>query len=247
MGEGTCSEETPCDFSMEEIRQSAWIGDAFLTAPVRAVVVVFHGLGFGGLKSGPGYDESEWAASGGLVIFPYYGPWSWMNASARGFVDSLIPSVYRQFSVPADLPLLIVGGSMGGQGALIYTRYSPHNIAGCLADYPVCDLAYHFTERPDLPPTMRHAYRGAADFDAAIHEHSPLKQASLMPDIPYLLIHGDKDTAVNKQRHSDLFVAEMLASKRKVEYVQVPGMGHGSAIPFHVSRKRIDWVKSHFK
>jgi dipeptidyl aminopeptidase/acylaminoacyl peptidase len=243
----TCSEQISADLSMEEIRQSAWIGDAFLTAPAKAVIVTFHGLGFGGLKNGIGYDEAEWAATGALIVFPYYGPWSWMNRSARKFVDALIPSVYQQFCVPTDVPLIIVGGSMGGQGALIYTRYSPHFIAGCLADYPVCDLAYHFTERTDLPPTMRYAYRDQPDLPTAIEEHSPLKQAGSMPDIPYLLIHGDNDSAVNREKHSDRFVAEMLKHNRKIDYIQVPGMGHGNNMPFAVSRKRIDWVKSLFQ
>lgn len=243
----TCCSDIPGDLSMEAIRQSAWIGDAFLKEPARAVIVVFHGLGFGGLKGGAGYDEAEWGANGGLVVFPYYGPWSWMNRSSRQFVDALIPAVYRRFKVPADVPLIIVGGSMGGQGALIYTRYSPHIISACMADYPVCDTAYHFTERPDLPPTMRFAYRDEPDFMRALAEHSPVTQAAHMPDIPYLVIHGDKDTAVSKEKHSDRFVAEMGVKNRKVEYIQVSGMGHGSNIPYEVSRKRIDWVKGFFR
>jgi dipeptidyl aminopeptidase/acylaminoacyl peptidase len=247
MNTPTCSNDIPAGLSLEEIRQSAWIGDAFIVGPVRTVIVTFHGLGFSGLKNGPAYDECEWAAAGALVIFPYYGPWSWMNRSARRFVDMLIPSVYQRFNVPGEVPLVIVGGSMGGQGSLIYTRYSPHHISGCLADFPVCDLAYHFTERPELPPTMRYAFRDESNFAVALDEQSPLKQSGSMPDIQYLLIHGDKDIAVNKERHSDRFAAEMRLHNRNLEYVEVPGMGHNSNIPFHVSRRRIEWVKGFFQ
>ena len=243
----TCCADIAGDLSLEVIRQSAWVGDDFLKGPARAVIVVFHGLNSGWIKNNAGNDEAEWGASGGLVVFPYYGPWAWMNRSARGFVDSLIPAVYRQFNVPPEVPLIIVGGSMGGQGALIYTRYSPHIISACLADYPVCDTAYHFTERPDLPPTMRYAYRDEPNFQLALEAHSPVAQAEHMPRIPYLIIHGDKDTAVNKEKHSDRFVSEMKLAGRPVEYVQVPGMGHGSNIPFEVLRKRIDWVMSFFR
>ena len=228
-----------------ELRQVAWIGDKFVEGDITGVIIVFHGLGGGGLKGGPGYDEQEWAANGGLVVFPYYGPWSWMNRRSRAFVDELISSVYQHFKLGREVPLIITGGSMGGQGALIYTRYSPHRIAACFANYPACDLEYHFTERPDVPPTMRYAFREqAADFNAALAEHSPLRQAAAMPDIPYLVIQGDKDLMVNKQRHSDPFVAEMRRLGRKVQYLEVPGMGHGGDTPYRASRTAIDFVKS---
>jgi len=227
-----------------ELRQVAWIGDAFVRGPITGIVVTFHGLGFGGVKGGPGYEEQEWADSGALVVFPYYGPWSWMNRSARAFVDRLIASLYHHFKLAGDIPLIIAGGSMGGLSSLIYTRYSPHRIAACLAMFPVCDLEYHFTERPDLPATIRHAFRDyPGDFAAAMIENSPLHQAAHMPDVPYLLIHGDKDQAVNKAKHSDRFVAEMHQHQKKVCYLEVPGMTHGGNVPFQASRAQIDFVK----
>jgi dipeptidyl aminopeptidase/acylaminoacyl peptidase len=226
------------------LRQVAWIGDQFVIGAVRGVILVFHGLGSIGLRSGPGFEEQEWAANGGLVVVPYYGPWSWMNRSSRASIDQLVLSVYEHFELAADIPLIVTGGSMGGQGALIYTRYSPHRIAACLAQYPVCDLEYHFTERPDLPTTMRYAYRDyPGDLASALVEHSPLKQVGAMPDIPYLVVHGDKDLAVNKERHSDRFVAEMRRHGRNIDYLEVPGMGHANGIPYYATRKQIDFVK----
>ena len=92
---------------------------------------------------------------------------------------------------------------------------------------------------------MRYAYREQAeDFSGALIEHSPLRQVAFMPDIPYLIIHGDKDLAVNKVKHSDQFVAELRSHGRKVEYLEVPGMGHGTDTPFYASRRQIDFVNS---
>jgi dipeptidyl aminopeptidase/acylaminoacyl peptidase len=233
--------------AIEEMNQSAWIGEPFRSGETTAVIVNFHGLGGGG-KNGPGYEEQEWGSNGGLVVYPYYGPWSWMNRSARAFVDRLITSVYHHQKLDETVPLIIAGGSMGGQASLIYTRYSPHKIAACFANFPVCDLEYHFTERPDLPATMRYAYRDyPGTFTDALIEHSPLKQASSMPAIPYLLIHGDKDLAVNKEKHSDRFVAEMRKASRDIEYLEIPGMGHNTNTPFRASRAQIDFVKRFFK
>jgi dipeptidyl aminopeptidase/acylaminoacyl peptidase len=233
--------------SKEEMLQSAWIGEQFCLGETRAVIVNFHGLG-GGIKNGPSYEEQEWGDSGGLVVFPYYGPWSWMNRSARAFVDRLICSVYQQYKIDSSVPLIIAGGSMGGQAALLYTRYSSHPIAACFANFPVCDVEYHFTERPDLPVTMRYAYRDyPGTFAEALIEHSPLRQVDAMPAIPYLVIHGDKDLAVNKEKHSDRFVAEMRKAGRDIQYLEVPGMGHGSNTPFRATRAQIDFVKGFFK
>jgi len=227
-----------------ELRQVAWIGDAFVRGEITGIVVNFHGLGFGGVKGGPGYEEQEWADSGALVVFPYYGPWSWMNRSARAFVDRLIASVYHHFKLTSDIPLIIAGSSMGGLSALIYTRYSPHRITACLALFPVCDLEYSFTERPDVPPTIRHAFRDyPGDLTAAMIENSPLQQAAQMPDIPYLLIHGDKDLSVNKAKHSDRFVAAMHKHKKNVRYLEVPGMTHGGNVTYQASRAQIEFVK----
>ncbi len=231
----------------EEMHQSAWIGEQFRSGAVSAVIVSFHGLG-GGIKNGPGYEEQEWGEAGGLVVFPYYGPWSWMNRSARGFVDRLITAVFAHYQLDASVPLIIVGGSMGGQGALICCRYTSHRITACFANYPVCDLEYHFTERADLPATMRYAFRDhPGAFAEALVEHSPLKQASAMPRIPYLVIHGDSDQAVNKQKHSDQFLTEMRRLGHDIEYLEVPGMGHGSNTPYRASRAQIDFVKRFFK
>jgi dipeptidyl aminopeptidase/acylaminoacyl peptidase len=52
-----------------------------------------------------------------------------------------------------------------------------------------------------------------------------MRQVAAMPAIPYLVIHGDKDQSVNKEKHSDRFVAEMRKLGRDIEYLEIPGMG----------------------
>ncbi len=80
---------------------------------------------------------------------------------------------------------------------------SRHRVAACMALWPVCDLLFHYAERVDLPRTMHHAFGSYEDIATPLREHSPLYQVTAMPDIPYLLIHGDKDQAVQKAAHSD--------------------------------------------
>lgn len=234
--------------NLDEIKQVAWVGDEYLAGRVRGVILAFHGLGHTGLKSDPATEELKWAQMGGLVVFPYYGPWSWMNRQARAFVDELVAAVYARYSLPDSAPLVSTGGSMGGCSALLYTRYARRPVSACAALFPVADLKFHFSERPDLPASIRHAFRGyPEDLETLFAEHSPLAQVDRMPDVPYLIVHGDKDKAVSKAAHSDRLVAAMRQRRLKVEYIEVPGMGHGGPMPVEVLLRRIEFVGSFLK
>ena len=230
------------------IKQVAWVADEWAPGPVRGVVLAFHGLGYTELRDRPrSTEELEWGRAGGLVVAPYYGPWSWMNRQARAFVDELVRTIYLDYGLSAATPLISTGGSMGGCSSLLYTRYARQPVAACLAIAPVCDVAYHFTERPDLPRTFHDAFRGYPEpFEELMAEHSPLCQVAAMPDIPYLVMHGDNDNAVNKERHSDRFVAAMKAQKRRIEYLTVPKNDHGDPLPLALLQRKIEFVISHY-
>ena len=97
-----------------------------------------------------------------------------------------------------------------------------------MANCPVCDLPYHYTERPDLPRTLYSAfatYEGT--LGEALHSASPIHLIDKMPvTTDYYIFHCEEDKAVNKQKHSDPFVEKML-TEHKVDYYAVPGRGHG--------------------
>ncbi len=224
------------------IKQVAWVGDEYVRQPIRGVIMVFHGLG-AGLKDELDTEETAWTEAGGLVVHPYCGPWTWMNRETRSFVDDLTDAIRRRYGLSDRTPLIATGGSMGGQGALLYARCARRPVTACMAFAPVCDAKYHFSERPDLPRTFHFAFRGyAEDMNTLFAEHSPVNQVDQMPDIPYLIIHGDNDTAVSKTHHSDRLVAAMRERGLKVKYIEVPGMGHGGPMPKQVIEQRIRFV-----
>ncbi len=229
------------------IKQVAWISDRFTKKPVTGVVLQFHGLGSTIMKESPESPaEIECARAGGLLVYPYYGPWAWMNRQARAMVDDLVRAVYREYKLADSVPLLSTGASMGGCSALLYTRYARKPVSACMALFPVCDLPGHFNERPDLPRTFLHAFSGYKQpLAKVLREHSPLHQVRAMPRIPYLVIHGDKDDLVNKKMHSDRFVRAMRLGKHDIEYVEVPGMGHGSMMPLSVVQKQTQFLLDH--
>ncbi|MCW3059685.1 MAG: alpha/beta hydrolase [Capsulimonas sp.] len=211
----------------ELVENVAWIGHKSLRGPIRGVILSFAGLGgTASLKDWIGDQEREWASAGGLVVFPYYSPWAWMNPQTVAFVDELLDAVFLKYGLPPQTPIVATGGSMGGHGALAYTMNSRHRVARCYALSPVCDLLYHYGERPDLPRTFHAAYQSYDDIQEALIANSPARQTDRMPRIPYLVIHGDRDDAVAKSRHSDVFAARMRAAGHDFIYIELPGVGH---------------------
>lgn len=229
----------------DQMRAVAFLGEAQVRKPITGVILNFHGLGDPGLRSVLNYDESEWAAAGGLVVMPYAGPWSWMNRQARAMVDDLVDAIYENFGLAESVPLLLTGGSMGGFCSLLYARYTRHSFTRCAAIFPCTDLKYHFSERPDLPRTIHHAFAGYPEpFEDLLAEHSPVMQAAHMPRVPYFILHGDADKAVNKAVHSDRMVAELRKAGHDVTYVEVPGMGHHEPTQFSAWRAKIEFIKA---
>lgn len=226
----------------DELAESVWIGDGLLKAPPPALVIVHPWLNDIEMRTGPRPLEAAWAAQGALVVAPYSGPWNWMNAETRAFLDEWIAELFRCFALPSDFPVISTGCSMGGQSSLLFTALTRHRVVACEALYPACDLEFHHTERPDTARTLRAAFRSEPDYAEALRAHSPLHRVAQLPDIPYLLLHGDQDEMVSKTAHSDPMVAAMRARGLNVEYVEVPGMGHGGTEPDWVNIKIRDWV-----
>jgi acetyl esterase/lipase len=236
-------------YSPEWLEASCWTNARFLPpgSRPRAAALNFHGLG-GGIHSPDASPlEIALAARGILSIYPHYGPWSWMNREARAFVDAVVAGVWKKFALPETVPLFSTGGSMGGCSALLYARYGKRAPAAVVVIASVCDTEFHYRERPDTPTSFHHAYGHYPEpFEQCLREHSPLAQAADMPDVPYLFVHGDADIRVSKARHSDKMVAALRAQGRRVEYMEVPGMGHGVNEPLFVALRHLEFLSAQF-
>lgn len=211
----------------ENVRLFAYVNDAICVRPIKGIVVEFMGLG-----GQSRFDEEtergrRMAAEGFLFVIPYVAPWSWMNETAVRTTDAIVDAVMERCGLESA-PVISTGGSMGGLASLIYTRYARRTPVACVANCPVCDLPYHYTERPDLPRTLVSAFSAldSDELDVKMRANSPLHLALAgeMPDVPYTIFHCEKDLAVSKQQHSDRFVKAMAA--RDVTYIAVPERGH---------------------
>ena len=211
----------------ENLRNFAYSNDGIAAQPIKGIVLDFFGLG-GQAMFGEDFEKAkQFAKMGILYVVPYFNPWCWMNRQAVSFVDEILSVLRAKYQLSPNLPLVSSGASMGGLCALVYTRYAEITPVACVANCPVCDLPYHYTERPDLPRTLYSAfYSYEGTLDEAMRTCSPLHLAGSMPEIPYVIFHCDQDEAVNKGRHSDRFVAAMQEAGRKVTYHVVCGCGH---------------------
>ena len=213
--------------TIENIRNFAYCNAHICIKPIRGLAISFFGLGGAAMFDQDPEDGIQFGEKGILYLVPYQNPWAWMNWQTVDLTDELIDVLFKAYDLPENLPIVSTGGSMGGLSALVYTAYAKRVPMACVANCPVCDLPYHYTERPDLPRTLYSAFATyEGPLETALRLASPTHLVDKMPVASdYYIFHCEQDLAVNKQKHSDLFVEKMLTNHH-VEYYAVPERGH---------------------
>lgn len=213
--------------TVDNLRNFAYCNNSICKKPIKGLVVSFYGLGTATMFTEDTKDGIRFAEDGILYVVPYQNPWAWQNRQNVSFTDEILDTLFQEYNLPEDLPVVSVGGSMGGLSALVYMVYAKREPVACVANCPVCDLPYHFTERPDLPRTLYNAfYNYDCSLQEALKSASPLDLVDKMPaNAKYYIFHCVEDKAVNKQKHSDRFV-EAMKTKHDIVYYAVPDRGH---------------------
>lgn len=213
----------------DNLKLFAYTSEEVCSGKVRGLALEFFGLGNQTMYSGPTERAVRLGKRGVILVVPYLNPWAWMDPFAVRTTDEVLDAV-RELLGLYQLPVAATGGSMGGHAALLYTAKAKKTPEACVANCPVCDLPYHYTERPDLPRTLYSAFGTCTQntLEEALAEASPyhLALAGRMPDTRYRIFHCEEDEMVNKQKHSDRLVGVLRSSGRDVEYIAVPGRGH---------------------
>ena len=205
-----------------------------LKQPAKAIVLEFPGLGgsscIGGLIDRGEYNilhAAPLAENGVVLAYGFPGPWSWMNPGAVRYTDLLVDALREKHGLDENSPLVVMGGSMGGLGALIYTASSRHKVTACCAGCPCVDVERSFSVHPDFPRTYLSA---AATVDAPIEEalrrFSPMHRISDMPDIPYHIML-DMEDEVFFEKDTDEYVAALRSRVSNVTYHKLHGCTHG--------------------
>ena len=211
----------------ETVRRFAYVNDSVCRMPIRGIVINFCGLNNKDIFDEDTNDGVYYGNEGVLFVSPYNNPWSWMNSQAVDYTDEIIDVLFEKFGLPDNTPIVSMGQSMGGLASLVYSRYSKRTPVACIANCPVCDLVYHFTERPDLPRTIYSAFwHEEGELNDILKRYSPLHLAPEMPKIKYYIFHCDRDRSVNLELHSGKFVSAMREHGHDIEMEIIEGRGH---------------------
>lgn len=213
--------------NIQNLRSFAYCNNNICKKPIKGIAVSFFGLGGASMFSEDTEDGIRFAEQGILYVVPYQNPWAWQNKQNIAYTDEIIDVLFKEYDLPEDLPIVSTGGSMGGLSALVYMAYAKRTPIACVANCPVCDLPFHFTERPDLPRTLYSAFFNYnCSLQEALESASPIHLVDKMPKASkYYIFHCEEDKSVNKQKHSDRFVEKMKA-EHNISYYAVPERGH---------------------
>ena len=210
----------------DHLRYFAYSNDHICKRPIKGIVMDFWGMDSYGIIKEDSDTAKFYAEQGILFLIPYYNPWAFCNRQTVAYIEEILDVVHDRLVLPAELPLVYTGNSMGGLTALACTVLCKHKAIACLANCPVCDMGNHIYERDDLPHSLYSAF-GTYDgtLEEAVLTVSPLHLVDKMPDIPYYVFCGEEDKIVSKKIHSDRFVEEMKKTHR-ITYYEIPEMGH---------------------
>lgn len=220
----------------DNLRNFTYVNDKICTKPIKGIVLSFFGLGGMTMYPNETVEGEFYAEQGILYVVPYNNPWAWMNKQSVAYTDEILDVLFSHYNLDENTPIISTGGSMGGLAALVYMVYAKRTPTACVANCPVCDAVYHYTERPDLPRTMYSAlYNEQCDLDTALKSISPIHLAEKMPKVPYYIFHCDEDKSVNLHKHSEAFINEMKKYDYNITFNIVPGRGHCD-LPYNMKK-----------
>ncbi len=207
-----------------------------LNAPPTAFVLEFPGLGGGSCLGGSmdiapynGPLSGFFAEHGILQAYVFPGPWSWMNRGAVRMIHALVDAIREKYGFTEQTPWAVMGGSMGGMGALIYTAGgdSAYTPTACLAHCPCVDVLDRVYCAPSVPRSL---FRAVADYEMPITEAlktiSPVCRVADMPHIPYHIINDLADELFPPEQ-MDAYVETLIGKGHTVTYHRLPGCRHG--------------------
>lgn len=227
----------------EKLRNFAYVNDQIVKKPIKGIALNFFGLGCQAMYWDDDKYAKFFAENGILWVVPYNNPWAWMNKQAVDYTDEIIDLLIEKYELPNDIRIVSSGGSMGGYSALLYTMKAKRTPVACVADCPVCDMVYHFTERVDLPRTIYSAfYNENGTLDEILESNSPYHLAEKMPRVKYHVFHCDKDSCVNIDKHSRAFVERMEECGQSITFDIVKDRDHCQLTP-EAEEKYLNYCK----
>ncbi|MCX6960002.1 MAG: prolyl oligopeptidase family serine peptidase [Verrucomicrobia bacterium] len=175
------------------------------------------------------------------LLVPNLGPTHWMNDTAANTLDGIIEGMIRDHGVdPARVNIL--GTSMGGSSALIYTMRHPGRVRAICAVFPATDFEQWALETPRYLKVVADAHGVEPAEEASVLQAlSPINHLESFKDIPVLLIHGDDDSTV-PPHHSRDFATSLQQHGFPVTYREAQGIGHDDLIAEPFQQEIVDFL-----
>lgn len=214
--------------------------ESLLKCRPEAVVLEFPGLGgnscLGGVMDMGEYTgeyASELAENGMLLLYMFPGPWSWMNEGSVRITDLVLDAVYDKFGLDCNVPVIPTGGSMGGQGAIIFAAESRYRerIRGIAAACPCYDVPEAVFKLDIFPRTFISAVAGyGCSLDNALKKISPVHRINELLKVPYYIVCDEADELFDADGMQK-FASALSGKGAGVTVDVLPGLGHGGFTP----------------
>jgi len=199
-----------------------------------ALIVELPGLGgsscLGGCVDFGDYvtdDTRDYARHGILALYIFPGPWSWGSIGAVRMTDAVVDAAILKYGLPADVPITVCGGSMGGMGALLYAADTRHRLAAVGAACPGTDTLAAYEHNPEFRRTYISAVAGYdMPISEALKRISPVERIDEMPDIPYFICSDGEDECFPEE-YCNEYVEKLRKKGKNVTYYRQEGLRHG--------------------
>ncbi|MBR4748374.1 MAG: alpha/beta fold hydrolase [Abditibacteriota bacterium] len=201
-------------------------------------VIVLHGHGSVADQLYTRQDLAEnWlpelADKYGIVTFDTMGN-GWMNPTVCSNIHEMLSWLRAKYRVDK---FTIIGGSMGGSGALAYAACYPDDIKGVLALCPCTDLKSYteFLSRAEPGDPVAAIKKDILDTILQKFDQSEMKMKAVSPQryserlpLPLFIAHstGDELIPVENSR----ILAELMEGLSDFEYMEMEGGGHDTTI-----------------
>lgn len=222
----------------DTVKLYANTNEAFLAGKGKGIILELPGLG-GGSCMGGSMDLQEYCAphaknfaeNGIVLAYLFPGPWSWGNRGAVRMADAVVAALAEKYTLGKEFPLLVSGGSMGGQGSLLYAAETRFRLRGVAAACPCVDIPALFHVRPEFPRTFLSAIAGYdMPFDEALRQISPVHRVNDMQDTAYYICSNSADELI-PETQIDTFAEALQNRGISVTYRRQPDTFHGQFLP----------------
>lgn len=237
-------------FHCGDDRSYLWLPRAYRSEAKQPLILFFHGRG--GTLDDNNFLSEAFAefrrladANGYVVAVPDYGGDSWMNEEADRRTLRIVVALKQSFAIDQE-HLYLMGVSMGGTAALIFTMRHAEMVAATCSIMPVTDIAELYHEQEGYRHSLADAFRGSPAVNPeAYRERSAVHNVERIKQTPLLLIHGEQDALVSI-RHSET-LAERLAAcgALHAKFIPVPGCGHSNDIIRGQERNILHFFRGH--